>query len=99
MSKHIAEKLASSGQFCTVTFVTKSGETRTINGRTGVKKYLKGGTPRTEQTEKEYLLIWARNGSMKFDAPRNVRRDKIISIKAHGIKGVRNDASDYSDYI
>lgn len=99
MSKHIAEKLAATGQFCTVTFVTKDGTEKTINGRTGVKKYLKGGSPRTEQTEKDYILIWTRKDSRKFDAPRNVRRDKIVSIKAHGIKGVKNEASDYSDYI
>ena len=94
----IAQSLASTGQFCTVTFVKENGEIRTINGRTGVKKYLKGNK-RSELAEKLYLLIWTRNGSRSFDAPRNIARNRIISIKAHGVLAKKNNLSEYAQYV
>lgn len=94
----IAQSLASTGQFCTVTFVKENGEIRTINGRTGVKKYLKGGH-RSAKAEALYLLIWTRNGSSKFDAPRNIARDRIVSIKAHGVLAKKNNFSEYAQYV
>ena len=94
----IAQSLASTGQFCTVTFVKENGEIRTINGRTGVKKYLKGNK-RSVKTEELYLLLWTRNGSNKFDAARNIARDRIISIKAHGVLAKKNNLSEYAQYV
>ena len=91
----IAQSLACTGQFCTVTFVKNNGEVKTINGRTGVKKYIKGTGSRSVETSNKYLLVWTRNGSRKFDAARNIAKDRIISIKAHGVKAQRNDYSDY----
>jgi hypothetical protein len=35
--------LKSAGRFVTVTFIKKSGELRTLTGRMGVTKHLKGG--------------------------------------------------------
>ena len=90
----ISNALVQTGQFCTVTFIKENGEIRTINGRTGVKKYLKG-YQRSAKAEALYLLVWTRDGSRKFDAPRNIARDRIISIKAHGIKAQRNNLSEY----
>lgn len=98
MSK-ISSYLVSSGQFCTVTFLTKTGEVRTLNGRTGVKKYLKGTGERTAQTGDKYLLLYTRSGSNKFNAPRNISRVGIISIKAHGIKADKNNNSAYATTV
>ena len=92
----ISSSLVSTGQFCTVTFVTSSGELRTVNGRTGVKKYLTGTGTRSQATDKKYLLLYTRNGSTKFDAPRNISRVNIISVKAHGIKAGKNSESVYA---
>lgn len=36
-------RLNQGGQFFTVVFITKQGKERTMNCRTGVKRYLKGG--------------------------------------------------------
>ena len=94
----IAQSLAQTGQFCTVTFVKENGEVRTINGRTGVKKYSKG-YQRSAKAEALYLLIWTRNGSKAFDAPRNIARDRIISIKAHGVLAKKNNFSEYAQYV
>lgn len=95
----ISSSLVSTGNFCTVTFITVSGEIRTINGRTGVKKYLKGTGKRTAQTNDKYLLLYTRNGSPKFDAPENISRVNIISIKAHGIKADKNNNSAYAKTV
>lgn len=91
----IAHAMASTGQFCTVTFVTKAGEVRKINGRSNVVKYLKGTGKRTEETAEKYLLIWTRKGSRRFDAARNVDRSRIVSIKAHGVTMQMNNDSVY----
>ena len=95
----IAQSLAATGQFCTVTFIKENGEIRTINGRTGVKKYIKGTGERSKETQAKYLLVWTRNGSRRFDAPRNIARDRIISIKAHGVLAKKNNLSEYAQYV
>ena len=92
----ISSHLVSTGQFCTVTFLTNTGEIRTMNGRTGVQKYITGTGERTAQAEREYLLLYTRNGSPKFNAPCNIRRTNIISVKAHGIKAQKNADSSYA---
>ena len=96
----ISNSLVSTGNFCTVTFLTNDGEVRTINGRTGVKKYIKGtGTPRTASTNDKYFLVYTRNGSRSFDAPRNIAKNRIISIKAHGIRAEKNSNSPYAHNV
>ena len=91
--------LASTGKFCTVEFIKSDGTIRKINGRSNVQKYLKGGAERNEKTKSQYLLIWTRNGSRRFDAVQNIARDRIISIRAHGIKMHMNNASQYSQTV
>ena len=95
----ISSSLVSTGQFCTVTFITAAGEIRTVNGRTGVKKYLTGTGKRSEATNKKYLLLYTRNSSNKFNSPRNISRVNIISVKAHGIKAGKNDNSIYAKTV
>jgi len=95
----VSNSLVSTGNFCTVTFLTNDGEVRTINGRTGVKKYLKGTGKRTETTNSKYFLVYTRNGSPKFDAPRNIAKNRIISIKAHGIRAEKNNNSPYAHNV
>ena len=91
----IAQSLAATGQFCTVEFITKSGEVRKINGRSNVVKYIKGTGKRSDATAEKYLLIWTRKDSRKFDAARNVDRSRIVSIKAHGVTMQMNNDSIY----
>lgn len=91
--------MASSGQFCTVEFITKSGKVRKLNGRSDVKKYIKGTGKRTEETAEKYLLLWTRKGSRKFDAARNVDRSRIVSIKAHGVMMQMNNDSPYRQTV
>jgi len=95
----IAHAMASTGQFCTVTFITKSGEIRKLNGRANVSKYIKGTGKRSDATADKYLLIWTRKGSPKFDAARNVNKSSIISIKAHGVTMQMNNDSQYRQTV
>jgi len=90
-----AANLASTGQFCTVTFVKKDGSIRTLNGRSDVKKYLVGG----KNNSPAYLKLWVRDGEKYFNHCRNIHPDKIISIKAHGVVIQRNDFSDYAKFV
>jgi hypothetical protein len=87
------------GCWVTIEFLKADGSTRKLNGRTGVTKYLKGGAPRSEQRKKDYFLVWTRNGSNKFDAPRHVARDRIISIKAEGYSVETSRTSAYARII
>ena len=95
----IAQSLAATGQFCTVEFITKSGEIRKLNGRANVKKYIKGTGKRSDATAEKYLLIWTRKGSRKFDAARNVDKSQIVSIKAHGVEMQMNNDSAYRQTV
>lgn len=95
----IAHAMASTGQFCTVTFITKNGKIRKINGRSNVVKYLKGTGKRSHATAEKYLLIWTRKDSRKFDAARNVDRSRIVSIKTHGVTMQMNNDSAYRQTV
>lgn len=87
------------GTFVTISFLKNDGSIRTLNGRTGVRKYLKNGPPRSEQSVREYFLIWTRSGSAKFDAPRHVARDRILSIRAEGYSVETSKTSAYARVI
>lgn len=87
------------GTWVTIEFLKQDGTTRKLNGRTGVTKYLKNGPPRSEQSKAEYFLVWTRNGSTRFDAPRHVARDRIISIKAEGYAVETSKTSAYARII
>ena len=91
--------LVTTGMFCTVTFLTNSGEVRTVNGRTGVHKYTTGTGKRSNLTAQKYILLYTRNGSPKFNAPKNIARDRIIGFKAHGINAGKNNTSTYAKNV
>jgi hypothetical protein len=87
------------GTFVTIEFLKSDGSIRKINGRTGVLRWLKNGPARSEQSKKDYFLVWTRSGSAKFDAPRHVARDRIISIKAEGYSVETSRTSAYARII
>lgn len=87
------------GCWVTIEFLKQDGTIRKLNGRTGVVKYLKNGPPRSEQSKKDYFLVWTRDGSPRFDAPRHVARDRILSIKAEGYSVETSKSSAYARII
>jgi hypothetical protein len=87
------KSLLGTGRMASVDFVTKKGKLRTINGRTGVKRYLKGGTSRRKTTpeSKGQLIIWetlrpqdkVRDGQKRY---RTVTAEQVRAVRADGVE-------------
>jgi hypothetical protein len=71
-------KLVGTGRFATVVFTTDKGVRRTLNGRTGVTKDLKGTGKKFDADAKGLLVIWDRNKK----AYRSIRAENVISVSA-----------------
>jgi len=71
---------AQNGRICSVTFIKRTtGELRTLTGRSGVRKGLKGGTLRYNPAEKGLIPFYdMRDGRRMIDA------NTIKEIKANG---------------
>ena len=82
ISDFIAE---SKGKFITVNFIKKDGTTRTLNGRIGVTKHLKGGVS-TVNTDK-YLVVYDTINT----GYRSVNKDTIVSVTCEGLT-INNNA-------
>ena len=69
------------GEFFTVTFVKRTdGTTRTLNGRLGVRRYLKGGDLPYDAAERELLPVFDTKGNEY----RMINLRRIISAKVGG---------------
>jgi hypothetical protein len=76
----IADFIAQSkGKFITVNFIKKDGTARTLNGRIGVTKHLKGGVS-TVNTDK-YLVVYDTINT----GYRCVNKDTIMSVTCEGL--------------
>jgi hypothetical protein len=71
---------STAGRFVTVTFTKKDGTLRTINGRTGVIKHLKGGKSTIDRSK--YIVLY----SNADDGYRCINKDTIKSIVFAGIE-------------
>lgn len=77
ISKTEIKRIVGNG-FFSVTFTKKNGESRKINGRLGVTKYLKGGTnPNADKPE--FLIVYENNNGY-----RTVNLESITRICANG---------------
>lgn len=70
----------SNGKFLTVEFIKKDGTLRTMNGRTGVTKHLKGGVSTIDHSK--YLVLFDTQAS----GYRCINKDTIVSVKCNGLK-------------
>ena len=88
-----------SGKFATIQWVKNNGEVRTVRALYGVKKYLKpGAVEKHDQTK--YILVWTRqDGEKRYNAPRLIRRDAILHIRAEGYSVGVNHRSAYAKTI
>jgi hypothetical protein len=76
----IADFIAQSkGKFITVSFIKKDGTTRTLNGRTGVTKHLKGGISTVNHDK--YLVVYDTINT----GYRCVNKDTIVSVTCEGL--------------
>jgi len=82
-SKALASLIEKSkGKMLTVTFVKQDGTERTLNGRMGVTKYIKGSSLKKNSTE--YITIY----DVQNKGYRSVNRDTIVAVRCEGIEAV-----------
>lgn len=72
--------LSQEGKIFTVVFTKKNGEERTLVGRLGVTKHLKGGENTVAEYE-QYLTVF----DMQKQAYRNVNLDTVKSLRCNGV--------------
>ena len=88
-----------SGKFATIQWVKNNGEVQTVRALYGVKKYLKPGAVEKHDQSK-YVLVWTRpDGEKRYNAPRLIRRDSILHIRAEGYDVRMNPRSAYAKTI
>lgn len=88
-----------SGKFATIQWIENNGEVRTVRALYGVKKYLKPGAVEKHDQSK-YILVWTRqDGEKRYNAPRLIRRDSILRIRAEGYSVGVNPHSAYAKTI
>ncbi len=78
---------AQDGKVFTVTFVKKDGTVRTLNGRLGVTKHLKGGE-NTVAHKQEYLTVY----DMQKGDYRNVNLDTVMSLRCGDVEYLEKNA-------
>ena len=70
----------SNGRFLTVEFMKKDGSLRKINGRLGVKKYLRGGN--TTLDNNKFIIIY----DLKSKGYRAINKNSILSVFTTGLR-------------
>ena len=71
--------LSSDGKMVSVQFVKKDGTLRTLNGRLGVKKHLKGGVSTLDHNQ--YVTIY----DVQNKGYRAVNRKTIVGLRIGGL--------------
>ena len=77
---YLKEAVSDGGTFYVVFKKRTTGEIREMKCRTGVKKYLKGGTKKFDDKEKKLLTVF----DLDKLAYRSIPLDQIIRVKIHG---------------
>ncbi len=68
------------GKIFTVTFIKKNGETRTMNCRRGVQKYVTGVGMRYDPAEHNLFVVF----DMQKDAHRIINLETMLELKISG---------------
>lgn len=68
------------GKFITVQFITKDGQLRTLNGRLGVKKHIKGIGAPVDPTK--FITVY----DVKKMGYRCVNMDTIVGLRSRGVE-------------
>ena len=74
----------SDGKFIAVSFIKKDGTLRTLNGRLGVVKHLRGGECTLDRTK--YIIIY----DMINKGYRSINRETIQSVTIDGLVHLSN---------
>lgn len=68
------------GKFVGIDFVKKGGCSRSLNGRLGVRKHLRGGTNTVEAQDRPYITLF----DMKNSGYRAVNLATVACVRANG---------------
>lgn len=79
-------ELTKDGKIFTVTFTKKDGTSRTMNCRTGVKKYLKGGELKYNPSEHGYVIVY----DLQTKGYRTINTNTITELKVSNKVFVEN---------
>jgi len=66
------------GRFVSIDFVKQDGSDRSLNGRLGVRKHLKGGTSTVAGADKPYLVVY----DVQSKGYRAVNLDTVSEVRA-----------------
>lgn len=69
---------SSNGKIITVKFIKKDGSERVLNGRLGVKKFLRGGEKTVDPSK--FITIY----DLQNQGYRNINRETILEVKLGG---------------
>lgn len=72
----------SNGKMVTVTFIKNDGSERVINGRIGVKKYIKGSS--VNRNNENYITFY----DVQNKGYRSINRETIVGIRCDGIEAI-----------
>jgi len=75
----VLNAIVENGKFCKVEFLKKDGSVGTVHGRTGVKRYAKGGKRTTN--DRDYIMFYDLNKGY-----RNVNRHTILKVNGVNLK-------------
>jgi hypothetical protein len=82
-SRVLADLIDSSdGKIVSVDFIKKDGSMRTLVGRIGVTKYLRGGKKTTDDSK--FVTIY----DIQNHGYRSVNRDSILALRQAGVEAV-----------
>lgn len=74
-------ELAGNGRFATATFKKRStGELRRMRFRTGVRRYLAGGEPAFDATERDLLVVY----DLDVRGYRSIPVEGVVELRAGG---------------
>lgn len=91
MKIEVLESIIGDGRMASVDFVTKTGRPRTVNGRTGVVRYIKGTGRKQNPREQGQIIVWEtlrpqdkdRDGYKRY---KRVTADRVTAIRANGVE-------------
>lgn len=85
MNRKTALSVMKSGQFFTAKFTKKNGEERTINGRVGVKKHLKGGVMPYSAKDYGIVVVHENKTNDKPGGYKAIKLDSLIELNGEKV--------------
>lgn len=86
MNRKAALEIIKSGKFFTAKFTKKNGEQRTLNGRYGVKKHLKGGVMPYKPGDYGLVVVHENESPGKAGGYKSLPINEIFELNGKPVK-------------